>query len=79
MCDPAVYYGWPEAELSMLYGCGPVPEEFSAAYQEIHPLEDGWRDRLPILHLRELLSVLAHFGGNDDMLRRITDVLDTYT
>jgi fructosamine-3-kinase len=79
LCDPAVYYGWPEAELSMLYGCGPVPEEFSAAYQEIHPLEDGWRDRLPILHLRELLSVLAHFGGNDDMLRRITDVLDTYT
>jgi fructosamine-3-kinase len=79
LCDPAVYYGWPEAELSMLYGCGPVPEEFAAAYHEIHPLEDGWRDRLPILHLRELLSVLAHFGGNDVMLRRITEVLDTYT
>jgi fructosamine-3-kinase len=78
LCDPAVYYGWPEAELSMLYGCGPVPEEFAAAYQEIHPLEDGWRDRLPLLHLRELLSVLAHFGDNDDALRRITEVLDTY-
>lgn len=79
LCDPAVYYGWPEAELSMLYGCGPIPEDFSAAYEEIRPLEDGWRDRLPILHLRELLSVLAHFGDNDEMLRRITEVLDLYT
>jgi fructosamine-3-kinase len=78
LCDPAVYYGWPEAELSMLYGCGPVPEEFSAAYQEIRPLEDGWRDRLPVLHLRELLSTLAHFGDIDDMLRSITEVLNTY-
>lgn len=63
----------------MLYGCGSVPDEFSAAYLAIHPLEDGWRDRLPILHLRELLSVLAHFGHNDDMLRGITEVLDTYS
>ncbi|WP_128374680.1 fructosamine kinase family protein [Streptomyces cavernae] len=79
LCDPAVYYGWPEAELSMLYGCGAVPEEFTAAYQEISPLQDGWRERLPILHLRELLSVLAHFGGDGDTLRRITEVLDMYS
>jgi fructosamine-3-kinase len=47
----------------MLYGCGPAPEEFSAAYQEVRPLMDGWRDRLPVLHLLELLSARFHFGG----------------
>ncbi len=63
LCDPAPYFGWPEAELSMLYGTmDTVPAEFERAYLAVRPLDDGWRDRLPLLHLRELL---AHFGDGD--------------
>jgi hypothetical protein len=28
------------------------------------PLGDGWRERMPVLNLRELLSTIAH-GGDD--------------
>ncbi|MFI0941584.1 fructosamine kinase family protein [Streptomyces sp. NPDC021020] len=64
--DPAVSYTWAESELSMLW-CSPRPpasERFFTAYAEVAPLADGWRERLPVLHLREVLSALAH--GVDD-------------
>jgi fructosamine-3-kinase len=60
--DPAVSYSWAEADVSMLW-CTPRPpvvDRFFTAYREIAPLDDGWEERMPILHLRELLSVIAH-------------------
>jgi fructosamine-3-kinase len=65
LIDPAVSYTWPEVDLSMLW-CSPRPaaaERFFAEYQEITGLEDGWEERMPLLHLRELLSTIAH--GDD--------------
>jgi fructosamine-3-kinase len=62
LIDPAVHYGWPESELSMLW-CAtrpPVSERFFAVYKEIAGLADGWEERMQILHLRELLSIIAH-------------------
>jgi len=41
LIDPAVYYGWAEAELSMARQQGDVPTSFFAAYQSIRPLEAG--------------------------------------
>ena len=41
LIDPAVYYGWPEAELSMLHGCGNIPDAFYAAYEEAPPPGPG--------------------------------------
>lgn len=77
LIDPAVSHTWPEVDLSMLW-CAPRPpssQRFFAAYQEVCPLEPGWRARMPVLHLRELLSVIAH-GDDDwgaaDEVRRIT-------
>jgi len=64
--DPAVSYSWPEADLSMLW-CSPRPpvtDRFFEAYAEVAPVQDGWQQRMPILHLRELLSIVAH--GDDD-------------
>ncbi|MEV5966219.1 fructosamine kinase family protein [Kribbella sp. NPDC051952] len=78
LIDPAVYYGWPEAELSMLDGCGKIPDAFFASYAEAHPLEPGWRDRLPILHLREHLCVLAHFGEVPETLGKIHTTLAAF-
>jgi fructosamine-3-kinase len=40
----------------------PASDRFFGAYQEVNPSPDGWRDRMPVLHLREHLSVIAHFG-----------------
>jgi fructosamine-3-kinase len=62
LIDPAVSYNWPEVDLSMLW-CSPrvdAAERFFAVYREIAPLQDGWEERMPLLHLRELLSVIAH-------------------
>ncbi|MCX2926051.1 fructosamine kinase family protein [Streptomyces sp. NEAU-W12] len=62
LIDPAVSYSWPEADLSMLW-CSPrasASERFFAAYQDIAGLQEGWQERMPLLHLRELLSIIAH-------------------
>jgi fructosamine-3-kinase len=59
LIDPAVSWSWPEVDLSMMLRAG-APETFFSAYQELRPAEPGWRDHFALLHLRELLSVLAH-------------------
>ncbi|HTJ33441.1 MAG TPA: fructosamine kinase family protein [Dactylosporangium sp.] len=64
--DPAVSFGWPETDLSMLW-CSPRPPESQRcfdAYEELAPPPPGWRDRMSLLYLRELLSTIAH--GDDD-------------
>ena len=66
LIDPAVSYTWAEVDLSMLWCCPkpPAAQRFFEAYAEAAPLADGWRERMPLLHLRELLSIIAH--GDDD-------------
>ena len=62
--DPAVSCTWAEVDLSMLWG-SPRPAaagRFFALYQELNPSPPGWTGRMPVLHLRELLSVIAEFG-----------------
>ncbi len=66
LIDPAVSYMWSEIDLSMFW-CSPRPEgsdRFFSAYADLAPMRDGWRDRMELLHLRELLSIVAH--GDDD-------------
>jgi fructosamine-3-kinase len=49
---------------NMLWG-NPRPaasDRFFAVYQELNPSPPGWTDRMAVLHLRELLSSIAHFG-----------------
>ncbi|MGW1345767.1 fructosamine kinase family protein [Kribbella sp. NPDC002412] len=79
LIDPAVYYGWPEAELSMLIGCGNIPDDFYTAYEELHPLTEGWQARMPLLHLREHLAVLAHFDNSHDAATKIRQTLDHFS
>jgi len=62
--DPAVSYTWAEVDLSMLW-CSPRPPasgRFFEVYQELSPSPPGWADRMPVLHLRELLSMIATLG-----------------
>jgi fructosamine-3-kinase len=60
--DPAVYYGWAEAELGMTALFGGFPESFYNAYEQVRPLEPGWRGRLDLYNLYHLLNHLNLFG-----------------
>ena len=65
LIDPAVSFGWAEVDLSMMW-CErrpPGSNRFFERYQELQPLAPGWEARMPILHLRELLCVIAHVGN----------------
>jgi fructosamine-3-kinase len=76
--DPAVSCTWAEVDLSMLWGCPrpPAADRFFALYQELNPSPPGWTDRMPVLHLRELLSCIAEFGPADAAgISRARDVL----
>ncbi|MFE2040301.1 fructosamine kinase family protein [Streptomyces sp. NPDC059477] len=77
--DPAVCWMWAESELSMLYCTAPPPERFFGAYQEISPPADGWRERMPLLHLREHLSALAHFGAVGNHVAEIRAVIRAFS
>ncbi len=73
--DPAVYYGWAEAELSMARQYEGIPNAFFDAYVEVRPLELGWWDRLELLYLRELLSVIAHFGAHGTAVHQLRTIV----
>jgi fructosamine-3-kinase len=62
LIDPAVSYTWAEVDLAMLWSAPRPPESdrFFERYQELSPSPPGWRDRMPLLFLRELMSCLAH-------------------
>lgn len=64
LIDPAVYYGWAEADLAMTALFGSFPETFYSAYQDVRPLEQGFRDRYPVYNLYHLLNHLNLFGGH---------------
>ncbi|HEY3562497.1 MAG TPA: fructosamine kinase family protein [Kribbella sp.] len=78
LIDPAVYYGWPEADLATLLIYGHLSGSLFDAYEEIHPLAPGWRDRMPLLHLRELLSITAHTPDVPDTVSEIHTILKDF-
>ena len=42
---------------------GSVPARTVAAYEEVYPLADGWRDRIALWQLFPLLVHAVLFGG----------------
>jgi fructosamine-3-kinase len=63
LIDPAVYWGWPEADLAMTTLFGRFDESFYRAYQEAGELTPGWEERLPLYNLYHLLNHLNLFGA----------------
>jgi len=60
--------------------CCPRPaasDRFFDVYQDINPSPPGWTGRMPLLHLRELLSALANVG-QDARIDRIRDILGPF-
>lgn len=62
--DPAVYYGFREADLAMTKLFGSLPERFYSAYREVFPQNPGWAEREDIFNLYHLLNHLNLFGAS---------------
>lgn len=76
LIDPAVYYGWAEAELAMTALFGAFPERFYLAYSEMRPLEKGYRQRFGLYNLYHLLNHLNLFGSG--YLADVQAILNRY-
>lgn len=63
LIDPAAYGGHREMDLAMLDLFGAIPARTAAAYEEVAPLEPGWRERIPLWQLFPLLVHAVLFGG----------------
>lgn len=63
LIDPAVYYGFREAELAFTRLFGGFDQRFYDAYHEAFPLNDGFRDRVGIYNLYPLLVHVNLFGS----------------
>ena len=63
LIDPSVHGGHPEEDLAMLGLFGDVPDRLLAAYQDVTPLEKGWRERVALFQLYPLLVHSVLFGG----------------
>ncbi|HEY8374426.1 MAG TPA: fructosamine kinase family protein [Pseudonocardiaceae bacterium] len=63
LIDPAAHGGHRETDLAMLqlFGC-PHLDRVLGAYQEVHPLAEGWADRVPLHQLFPLLVHVVLFG-----------------
>ncbi|MCB0844662.1 MAG: fructosamine kinase family protein [Bacteroidetes bacterium] len=75
LIDPAVYYGHREMELAFMTLFDRQPQAFYDAYQEIYPLEPGFRERFDVYNLYPLLVHVNLFGGGyvhsvEQVLRR---------
>jgi fructosamine-3-kinase len=63
LIDPSAYGGHREVDLAMLRLFGAPSERVFAAYQELAPLADGWRERVELYQLLPLLVHALLFGG----------------
>ncbi len=64
LIDPSAYGGHRELDLAMLRLFGAPSERVFAAYEEVAPLADGWRERVELYQLLPLLVHALLFGGS---------------
>ncbi|MFA9269514.1 MAG: fructosamine kinase family protein, partial [Baekduiaceae bacterium] len=63
LIDPAAYGGHREIDLAMLALFGGARPRVVAAYEDVRPLADGWRERVELWQLFPLLVHAVLFGG----------------
>jgi protein-ribulosamine 3-kinase len=63
LIDPAVYYGFREADLAHTHLFGGFDQRFYDAYDEAFPLHDGFDERVAIYNLYPLLVHVNLFGS----------------
>jgi fructosamine-3-kinase len=64
LIDPAAHGGHRETDLAMLSLFGaPYLDRILGSYQDVAPLADGWRERVPLHQLHPLLVHVCLFGA----------------
>ncbi len=76
LIDPATHFGWAEAELAMTGLFGGFGQDFYLEYNDVRPLEPGWRQRFEIYNLYHLLNHLNIFGNT--YLSQVMLILNHY-
>lgn len=61
--DPATYFGDREADLAMTELFGGFPAEFYRGYNQVHPIDPGYKQRKPLYNLYHILNHFNLFGG----------------
>jgi len=74
--DPAIYYGHREVDLAMMSLFGGFDPKIYQIYNELFPLQKGWKERLKIYQLYPLLVHLNLFG--DSYLLPIKDIIKQF-
>ncbi len=64
LIDPAVYWGSREADLAFTELFGGFDSRFYAAYNEVYPLQSGYKERKEVLNLYHLMTHSNLFGGH---------------
>ncbi len=64
LIDPAVYYGHREMDLGMMHLFGGFSQDLFDTYHAHFPLENNWRERIPLTQLYPLLVHVNLFGGS---------------
>ncbi len=77
LIDPSAHAGHRENDLAALtlFGC-PGLDRIVAAYDEVSPLADGWRDRIELHQLHLVVMHAVVFGGG--YVRRAIETARTY-
>jgi fructosamine-3-kinase len=76
LIDPAVYGGSREIDLAMLMLFGAPSNRLFAAYEEVFPLADGWRERTALYQIYPLLVHVCLFGAS--YVSQLTRALKKY-
>jgi fructosamine-3-kinase len=64
LIDPAAHGGHREFDLAMMRLFGGFGPEAFAAYDEVHPLAEGWSDRVALHQIAPLVVHAIKFGGS---------------
>ncbi len=78
--DPAVSFSWPEVDLSHLW-CSPHPPpagRFFDVYADLTGQDSDWLARLPLVHLRQLLALMAMFDDDWGSTAAVKELLAPY-
>ncbi|MCB0754078.1 MAG: fructosamine kinase family protein, partial [Flavobacteriales bacterium] len=73
----AVYYGHREMDLAMMALFGGFGDAWIGAYNEVYPLENGWKERIAIGQLYPLMVHVNLFGGG--YRRSVENILSRFS
>lgn len=76
LIDPAVYYGHREMDIAMMHLFGGFSPLVFERYNEIFPLEKGWKERIELNQLYPLLVHVNLFGRS--YWERVKTIIERY-